>query len=158
MCKKIDYVNKFLYPVAIDFTPSGLTLCFGEEIVVFKGDVFSVKSDGEIKSEISLEQHIAGINDDIASNQTTLNVTLTAKKKCTLLEYFYFDGEWENVDEIVVNKTNLSGIGAFIRKGSVSFMISLDFPYSEIRDGKNRVSIGCDPLDKIEKGKTYKIS
>ena len=153
MDMKIDYSKKFLNPAKIELNNAGCNISFGGESIVFKGKVFSVKTDGEIESKITVEDYL--FTDDRFSNQTVLNVCLNTKDKATVLEYSYFDGEWENIDEIVVNKTNLSGIGAFIRKGKVSFMLSLDFPYSKIKNEGNRVSIGCDPIDKINKDNEY---
>ncbi|NLD88098.1 MAG: hypothetical protein GX633_07565, partial [Clostridiales bacterium] len=139
--KNIDYSTSFRIPVDVSFTIDGLSVSANGVSIYFKGEVFSLVSDTKCDIDLSFDD--------------TLRVYLKPHSDGIIREYYYFDGIWSGYDEITVAETKLSGIGVFIRRGDVSFFLSLDFPYSVINHEGSRITIGCDPLDMITKENIY---
>lgn len=136
MDKKIDYSRPFRVPVKVEKCADGIVLKAEGEQVLFRGDVFCATAAQPLTQALTIREE-------------TIEVTCTSQQECVLEEYFYFDGVWENADEIIIAETKFVGICGFLRKGNVSFFLSLDFPYSRICHEGNRLTIGCDPKDTI---------
>ena len=129
--------------VKAEFFNDGIAFSAYGERVRFYGDIFSYKSD----ACFDLEHHF--------SKDGVLSVKAMPRKNGTMKEYYYFDGVWQGAEVIEIAQTHLSGIGVFVRTKSVSFFLSLDFPYSKIvREGMG-AKIGCDPREKVEIGTAY---
>ena len=143
MSERDNKSRPFLLPVESIFCSDGLLLKCGEEQVKFCGKVFSAACDTALHQKVMRDE------------EGRIVVTCRGEMDGVIEEYCYFDGSWEGVSEITVAKTRLTGIGVFLRTKTVSFFLSLDFPYSKITEEDNRVTIGCDPKDKIRKGENY---
>jgi hypothetical protein len=63
----------------------------------------------------------------------------------------WFAGKWSGADETAVQRTSRQDNVLFLRKGKVSFFISLDFPYSKITDA----SVSYPPTKSLAAGATY---
>ena len=111
-----------LLPVGIQVQDRGLLLQAGGDSISFSGPLFGVDSDRPLRAEWSVEDGAV----------TVLSLHLTAEQDTLLRRVTWLPGEWEAGCERVVNRTDLQDNAVFLRKGDVSFFLTLDFPYSEI--------------------------
>ncbi len=142
----VDYSKSFLIPVTGKITENGLLLCAKNKSIRFCGELFSADTDATLGVQTTLTQN---------ATELTLSALCTPQHDGTLREYTYFNGEWEGADEIRVRSTRLTDVVVFLRAENVSFFLSLDFPCSHIRHEKNRVGIGCDPMDPLSANTPY---
>ena len=63
---------------------------------------------------------------------TVFSLELRAKEPALVKEVQWFAGRWDKMDETVIHSTGLEDNVLFLRKGKISFFLSLDFPYSKI--------------------------
>ncbi len=140
----IDFSTPFLKKVNIETNDKGINIsCMGETIC-FIGDIIKVSTKNNTKTN-----NIINIRDNVIYS------TIISPIKDMILEYHYFDGEFKDVDNIIVKRTNYNDICVFLRKNNISFFLSFDFPYSKITTKGSSVNIGCDPLDEINKNEEY---
>ena len=143
--ESIDWSVPFSVPVRVSLRENGLDISAAGESARFDGKVFAPACSAALETEIRV---------------TASGETVTLAPECAVLsggrmdEYHYFDGAWSGC-EIVSAQTRMNGICVFLRGESVSFFLSLDFPYSRIVCGGSRAEIGCDPLDMLAEGETY---
>lgn len=138
----VDYSKSFLCPTEIVLSENRLKIVGLGAQIEFCGKILSLNAQGTLKTSLKV-------------NGQTIEPRCLAESDCKIEDYQYFDGQWSGADEIETAETNCSGIAAFLRKGKVSFFLSLDFPYCKIdRDGA-RVTIGCDPADRVKAGEIY---
>lgn len=133
----------YILPLKITIDNQGLLICSENSSIRFNGTIFKANSNAPVQSNVFVK------------NNTTLVAECSSQTDCVIEDYCYFDGYWQGVEQIVVAKTNLTGIGAFLRTKDISFFLSLDFPYSKIESDDMRVTIGCDPKDNVEKQTQY---
>ena len=112
----VNYAHKFSAPIRVILNEESMRLFSSGEECVFRGKLFSADGTALLATTISIEDHCTLVSECEIKN---------AGKIC---EYHYFDGTWEDVDEIKIASTNVSGIAVFLRKNTVSFFLSLDFP------------------------------
>lgn len=142
MVKMIDYEHPFRISVEVESCADGMLLKADGQQLHFCGSVFTATATQPLHHTLTLQGE-------------TIEVMCACQQECVLEEYHYFDGRWENPDKIIVAETKLTGICGFLRKGNVSFFLSLNFPYSRIVQNENRLTIGCDPRDTITPGIPY---
>lgn len=129
--------------VAVDMHEMGeyIRLEAGGEAVTLKGSLFRIESDA-----------VADMNWSAARGQfMTLSLSLKSASPALLRKVCWFPGTWEDADETVINSTNLQDNVLFVRKGDISFFLSLDFPSSTINDS----GICYEPFDLLAPERTY---
>ncbi|MHB1483462.1 MAG: alpha-amylase family protein [Saccharofermentanales bacterium] len=122
-------------PPVCEFTFSG-------ESVVFTGKLFSFTADRTDASFVCTHEKAQFI---------TFSSEMHATGNTLLSEIRWLDGEFEKGAELVKQSTSLSDNFLFVRKNGVSFIFSLDFPYSRI-DG---CTISYNPDVTLEIGGSY---
>ena len=127
-------------PVQMAVEPGGVTLSAGGESVRFRGEPFAVGADGPVTAECSVARREFLI----------LSLRVTARRPAELRRVAWFAGEWDPSCERAVSSTGLQDAFLFLRKGSVSFFLSLDFPYSRIDSG----GIWYPPSERLRPGQT----
>ena len=137
----VDLASPFLVPVSVKKTEAGLILSAGKETVTFSGNVFSFKGVSG-KAEVTVKEN-------------AVDAAIFPEKEGIIEEYGYFDGKWSGCCEIVKAETNLSGICVFLRCKTVSFYLSLDFPYCRIKADVSGAYTFVDPMDKVKPGEMY---
>lgn len=130
-----------LLPVRLVSRGKSHTLQAGGESIAFEGDLVHVDGDGVLKSQVTPERREILI----------LYHTIQAAAGGLLREVNWFDGLWASGCERVVASTNLQDSFLFLRKGDVSFLVSLDFPYSRIDEH----GITYPPHETLAKGQTW---
>ncbi len=141
---KIDWSRSFMESVTYSMTKEGLLLSAGGEEICFRGRLLSVSPDC---ADVSVEAS------PLAETMVTFSADVRANRQDRIELVTWFDGVWENYDELIDYHMTWSSICTFLRKGAVSFFVSLDFPYSKADHGK----ISYDPFDKVEPGDSYEI-
>ena len=136
-----DWSAPRLLPIEITVHDGGLELRAGGESLSFTGPLFSIQADRPLRAEQTLA------NGEFA----TLSLSLEAEEDTRLERVTWLPGNWNPTCEREVLSTNLQDIALFLRRGGVSFFLSLDFPYSETSsDG-----IAYPPHQVIPGGTTY---
>ncbi len=141
---KIDWSRSFLEPVTYSLTKEGLLLSAGGEEICFHGKLLSVSPDC---ADVSVEASA------LAGTMAIFSGDVHANRRDRIELVTWFDGAWENYDELIDYHMTYSSICTFLRKGAVSFFVSLDFPYSRADHGK----ISYDPFDMVEPGDSYAV-
>ena len=141
---KIDWSRSFLEPVTYSLTDKGLSLSAGGEEICFRGKLLSVFPNcADVSIEVS----------SLAQTMVTLSANVLVRQSDRIKLVSWFDGVWENYDMLLDYHMTYSSICTFLRKGAVSFFVSLDFPYSQADHGK----ISYDPFDMVEAGDLYEV-
>ena len=128
-------------PVEIKVDDDRVVLAAGGESVTLHGELFSLDCEGGLESTWSLDR----------GDFIVVSLEVQAKDEAYLREVFWFAGRWEEGCEQVVSSSDLQDNVLFLRKGDVSFFISLDFPYSKITPA----GISYPPHDFLSAGSTY---
>ena len=147
---KTDWSLPFLKQPSYQMAEDGLTVSYNGESIRFGSPLLALKTleqgpasreiaDIEIKAELS--------------SFLTLDARVSIKKDCKITEVAWLCGSAGLPGTLINASTEKSGICAFIRKGSVSFFLSLDFPYSEI----NGTTISYPPYDDVKEGDEYRV-
>jgi len=104
-------------------TAQGISLSAGGETINFAGELFRIRADRPLKTRYSVRQR----------EFLVCSLELTAGHDARLEEVTWFAGRWDDDAGRVVQSTSLQDNVLFLRKGDVSFFLSLDYPYSRIR-------------------------
>ncbi|MBI3947710.1 MAG: hypothetical protein HY321_17450 [Armatimonadetes bacterium] len=128
--------------VEMDARADRVALSAGGQSVTLHGPLFRLDADGGLDPRWSAQ----------AGEFLVLSLDLEARRETLLREVSWFPGEWDPGCERVVSRTEHQDNVLFLRKGGISFFVSLDFPYSRIGpDG-----ISYPPHDVISPGATYR--
>ncbi len=128
-------------PVSVEVTKDGVAFRAGEEQVKLTGELFKVDATTDVTTEWKKE----------VRDFTTFSLQLKAKQPTMIEKVHWFAGTWTGVDETTVQRSHLVDNVLFLRKGNVSFFISLDFPYSKITDS----SVSYPAAKSLASGETY---
>ncbi|MHB0857653.1 MAG: hypothetical protein ACYC5M_08795 [Anaerolineae bacterium] len=139
-----DWSAPRLLPVDVRPEEDGLTLHAGGATLTIPGPLFRTVADGDLRAQWSIE-HTAG------RELVTLHLNLTADETLLLERVVWLPGAWEAGAERAVQGTDLQRNALFLRRDGVSFVLSLDFPYSEITSE----GIAYPPHTPISAGGTY---
>ncbi len=133
--------SSILIPVHVDVYSDKIQLSAGGQIIHFKGNLFRLEADASLETKWEIEE----------KNFTVLSLDITTKTPALLKQVHWFPGEWESGTGQAVQSTALMDNVLFLRKGNVSFFLSLDFPYSEI----NKDGITYPPYVHLVPGQHY---
>ncbi|MBP1993245.1 hypothetical protein [Paenibacillus eucommiae] len=153
---KVDVFNwnlpRFM-PVEVAVSANGVELKCCGEVVALKGALFKTQSDYELNELWRFEEYLGqeGHQGQKGQNFRVLSLDLTADRQTILHKVSWFAGDWEAYDEKLVHSTALQDNFLFLRKGKISFFLSLDFPSSQI----NQDGISYEPWDQIAANETY---
>ena len=136
-----DWSAPRFLPVELQPTAEGAVLTAGGESVEFRGRLFASDTDMPVGTQWATEQR----------EFLVLSLELRAASETTLRQVTWFAGEWSGFDEREVSSTRIQDNVLFLRRGAVSFFLSLDFPCSRIAaDG-----ISYQPMAHIPAGQNY---
>ncbi len=130
-----------LIPVHIQVQSNIIELSAGDQKITFDGKLVKLDSPDKLQVNWSVSEH----------NFATISLKITSHSASLLKNIIWFSGKWESGIQKVVQSTELMDNVLFLRKGNMSFFISLDFPYSKI----NSKGISYPPYDSIFPGKVY---
>jgi hypothetical protein len=136
-----DWSQPMLIPVHVEARDGNAWLNAGGQTIRFTGDVVRLEADQKLDSKWSVVEH----------EFATFSLDITARAPSLLRRVHWFAGEWEPGVQKAVQSTALMDNVLFLRKGGVSFFLSLDFPYSRI--GKDGVTY--PPDDRLVSGQRY---
>lgn len=123
--KYFDYSHPFFLPVCLEETaPRIHRLTAGGESVELHGDLFRAHSGQPLEPRLQQE----------CRDYLVFSLWVKSGTTAFLESVAWFVGDWHGVDERCVHSTELLDNALFLRKGGVSFFLSLDFPYSKITD------------------------
>jgi hypothetical protein len=111
-------------PVDVAVQTNRVVLSAGGERVELNGQLFKVDATAEVTAEWKKE----------IRDFTIFSLQLKARQAALVENVHWFAGKWSGADEAEVQRSRLQDNVLFLRKGKVSFFISLDFPYSKITD------------------------
>jgi hypothetical protein len=136
-----DWSQPMLIPVHVEVQPGRAQLSAGGQTIRFTGDLVRLDADQKLDSKWTVAEH----------ELTTFSLAVTARTASLLRRVHWFAGEWEPGVEQVIQSTALMDNVLFLRKGDVSFFLSLDFPYSRIgADG-----VTYPPYEPLAPGQRY---
>ncbi|MCQ6562098.1 hypothetical protein [Paenibacillus mendelii] len=136
-----DWNSPLFTPLTIDISAQDIRLHSCGETIVLQGSLFHIDSDKELTAAWHLEE----------SRFSILSLELTALEPTFLKKVTWFSGAWEAYDSRHVHATELQDNFLFLRKGDVSFFLSLDFPSSTITEH----GITYQPWDEVSTQSTY---
>lgn len=112
-----------LIPVTVEVRDRSVVLQAGQSRVTLNGSLFRVDADGAVGTEWKQET---------VGELQVFSLELRADQPTLVKHVEWFAGRWTEVDQTEIQSTDLQDNALFLRKGEVSFFISLDFPYSRI--------------------------
>lgn len=127
-------------PILFAETSGGAAFSAGGEILSFAGDIFACQAEGSVTGKWTLAQREFLI----------FSLTVKATQPTLLNDVVWFSGQWDSRFERAVNSTNMQDAFLFLRRGNVSFFVSLDFPYSRITEH----GITYPPHERLKTGQT----
>jgi len=119
---KSGWNQSVLIPVNVKVNPGSVQLVAGGQTISFTGELVHLDADQKLVSKWTV----------VEREFTTLSLNVTANSVSLLKRICWFAGEWEQGVEQVIQSTNLMDNVLFLRKNDISFIISLDFPFSRI--------------------------
>ena len=140
---QIDWSTSFLKPLCYRLTDHQLILASGGEEIVFTGDLLSL-------TPVVADIQISAVYGDFL----TLSAKAVVAEDGLITRVSWFAGAWSGYEQMQIISTGLSSICVFLRKGAVSFFISLDFPYSRINGA---ATVSYDPYDPVKAGESYPV-
>jgi hypothetical protein len=138
---KFDGDQSVLIPVQVHVKPGYIQLIAGGETIHFTGDLVQLDTDKKLDSKWTVAER----------EFTTFSLNITAHSAALLRNISWFSGEWEHGVEQVIQSTALMDNVLFLRKGEISFFISLDFPFSHI----DKRGISYPPYEYLTPGQEY---
>ncbi len=141
---KIDWSRSFLEPISYELTDDGLRVSAAGEEITFRGKLLTI-APACVKVRVDASMH--------TDKMVVLSAAVRAVQTDKIKLVSWFDGEWEGYDELLDYNMTFTSICTFLRKGKVSFFVSLDFPYSKAERGK----ISYDPFDAVEADTDYEV-
>ena len=139
--RSFDWSQPALLPVHADVQGENVQLHAGGQTIRFTGDIVRLDADQKLESKWTVAEH----------ELTTFSLDVTARAPSLLRSVHWFAGEWEPGVEQVIQSTPIMDNVIFVRKGDVSFFLSLDFPYSRIGAG----GITYPPYEHLAPGQRY---
>ncbi len=130
-----------LIPLRLVSRGTRIELHAGGEILTFEGDLVRLEGEGVLRSQVAQE----------CREILILHHTVHAAAGGVLREVNWFAGQWSPRCECAVASTRLQDSFLFLRKGNVSFLFSLDFPYSRI----DEQGIRYPPHETLAKGQAW---
>ncbi|HCN84236.1 MAG TPA: hypothetical protein DIT07_11545 [Sphingobacteriaceae bacterium] len=130
-----------LIPVHTQFQSNTITLSAGGQKIEFNGKLVKLNSPSKLDAKWTLSE----------GKFTNFFLNITSHSASLLKDITWFAGEWEPGVEKVIQSTELMDNVLFLRKGDISFFISIDFPYSKI----NSKGISYAPYDSIFEDEIY---
>lgn len=134
-----DWSAPRFLPLTLDVHRDGVKLKAGGQSVALDGALFRLDADGALDGRWAVRQ----------GDFLVVSLALTPQRDTVLREVTWFAGEWSG--ERIVSSTGLQDNVLFLRKGGVSFFLSLDFPYSKITP----TGISYPPHELLPAGKTH---
>lgn len=128
-------------PVTVTVKENSVVLDAGGEQVELAGQLFRVDAKGDVTAEWKQE----------VRNFHIVSLLLKARQAAVVETVHWFAGTWGGVDETAVQRTSLQDNVLFLRRGKVSFFLSLDFPYSKI----SGTSVSYPAAKALAAGETY---
>src|SRR5665647_934898 len=130
-----------LIPVRVQVQSNSIQLIAGGQTIHFNGELVQLHGDQKIEAKWTVAER----------EFTTFSLNVTTHSPSLLRSICWFAGKWESGVEKVIQSTKLMDNVLFLRKGDMSFFISLDFPYSKI----DANGISYPPFDSIMVGQEY---
>ncbi|MFC5405471.1 hypothetical protein [Cohnella soli] len=140
---EFDWSLPRFLPLKMETFSGCVTLSAGGETVHLSGSLFRAEASGELTT--SWKQETCG------DGFTVLSLELTVGRNVRLDRVCWMPGIWEKVDVRLVHSTELQDNFLFLRKGNISFFLSLDYPGSRISEE----GIYYEPLDELKSGVSY---
>lgn len=136
-----DWAQESLIPVHVQTDCRGAVLSAAGQRIRFEGDVFRLGADGRFDAQLSVADQ----------GLVVLTLEVQALDPMLLRRVSWFAGQWESSCEQAIQSTPLMDNVLFLRKGEVSFILALDFPFSRIdADG-----ISYPPHERMPAGGRY---
>ncbi|MBP9902941.1 MAG: hypothetical protein KBH45_15880 [Verrucomicrobia bacterium] len=117
-----NWSQPMLIPVKVEVQPGGARLSAGGQTIRFTGELFRLDADQALDARWKMAER----------EFTTFSLDVTARASSRLRRVQWFAGEWEPEAEQAIQSTRLMDNVLFLRKGDVSFFLSLDFPFCRI--------------------------
>lgn len=136
-----DWSGSRFLPLDIEVESSAVRLRAGGEELLFRGRLFAAEADAPLEGTWTVKRREFVI----------LSLRLRATRDARLHSLTWFAGEWTGADERAVHSTALMDNALVLRRGAVSFFLSLDFPFSRITDA----GISYPPGDIVRAGRNY---
>lgn len=136
-----DWSQPKLMPVKVEVQTGAARLSAGGQTIRFTGELFRLDADQKLDAKWTMAER----------EFTTFSLDVTARTPSRLRRVYWFAGEWEAGVEQVIQSTALMDNVLFLRKGDMSFFLSLDFPFSQI--GTNGVTY--PPNESLAAGQHY---
>lgn len=131
-----------LLPVRLVSRGNRVTLHAGGETITFEGDLVRLDGDGVLRSRVTQQRCGALV---------VLNHAVQTPSGGRLREVTWLAGQWSPGCGRAVASTHLQDSFLFLRKGSISFLFSLDFPYSRI----DEQGVRYPPHETLSPGQTW---
>ncbi|MDD5676723.1 MAG: hypothetical protein PHW60_01875 [Kiritimatiellae bacterium] len=139
--QRFDWAARRLVPVELKVANQEISLAAAGQSVKFHGRLFELDADAPVEGQWTVS----------TGPFLTLTLTARASRDCLLRNVRWFAGGWEDTCERAVHRTRLQDNVFFLRKGNISFFLSLDFPYSKI----GPAGIAYPPHDQLHAGQDY---
>lgn len=123
-----DWSQPPLIPMKVKVQSGSAQLSAGGQTIQFTGELFHLDGDQKLDAKWAAAER----------EFTTLSLEVTARTESRLRLVQWFAGQWEAGVEQFVQSTALMDNVLFLRKGDMSFFLSLDFPAGRI--GTNGVT------------------
>jgi hypothetical protein len=136
-----DWSRPALIPVRTDVQAGSAQLSAGGQTIGFTGELVRLEADQKLDSKWTVAE----------DEFTTFALEVTARAPSRLRRVHWFDGQWEPGVEQAVQSTALMDNVLFLRKGGVSFFLSLDFPCSRI----GAAGVTYPPCERLAAGQRY---
>ena len=136
-----DWSQPTLIPVHVEVQTGSARLSAGGQTIRFTGELVRLDADQKLDSKWTVAEH----------ELTAFSLDVTARTPSLLRRVHWFAGEWEPGVEHAIQSTALMDNVLFLRKGDVSFFLSLDFPYSHI----GAEGVTYPPYERLAPGQRY---
>ena len=121
--KRFNWAAPRLIPVTVEVRDNNVVLQAGGASVTLNGSLFKIDAGAGVSTKWKKE---------IVGKLNVFSLELQAEQPTLVKNVEWFAGQWTGVDQTEIQSTDLQDNVLFLRKGNISFFISLDFPYSKI--------------------------
>ena len=121
--KRFNWAAPRLIPVTVEVRDNSVVLQAGGASVTLNGSLFKIDAGAGVSTKWKKE---------ILGELNIFSLELQAEQPTLVKNVEWFAGQWTGVDQTEIQSTDLQDNVLFLRKGNISFFISLDFPYSKI--------------------------
>ncbi len=136
-----DWSQPKLMPVKVEVQSGSARLSAGGQTIRFTGELFRLDADQKLDAKWTVAEQ----------EFTTFSLDVTARTPSRLRQVQWFAGEWEPEVEQAIQSTRLMDNVLFLRKGDMSFFLSLDFPFSRIDTN----GVSYPPNETLASGQRY---